>query len=60
VDGHWHSLRQLFVSYNENNIPTVDEEGKVSVRNKQYTFQKKKQSVGHYDQLVSRINKKLS
>ncbi len=57
VDGY--SLKQL-VSNDENNIPTVDEEGVIGVRKKQYTFQKRKRSVGDYNQLVSKINKMLS
>jgi len=36
-----YSLRQLLVSYNENNIPIVDEEGEIGRRKKQYIFQKK-------------------
>jgi hypothetical protein len=36
VDGH--SLRQLLVFYNESNILTIDEEGEINVRKKQYTF----------------------
>jgi hypothetical protein len=32
VDGH--SLRQLIISYDENNIPTIDEGGKIGVRKK--------------------------
>jgi hypothetical protein len=40
VDGH--SLKQLFVFNDENNIPTIDEEGEIGVRKKQYTFKKKK------------------
>jgi hypothetical protein len=36
-----YSIRQLFVSYDECNIPTIDEEGKIVVRKKQYTFQKR-------------------
>jgi hypothetical protein len=55
-----YSIRQLFVSYDECNIPTVDEEGKIVVRKKQYTFQKRMQSFGHFDRLMLRINKLLS
>jgi hypothetical protein len=40
VDGY--SLKQVIVFYNERNIPIVDEEGDISVRKKQYTFQKRK------------------
>jgi len=54
-----YSLKQLFVSYDENNIPTI-KEGEIGVKKKQYTFQKRKQSVGHSDQLVSRVEKLLS
>jgi hypothetical protein len=36
-----YSLKQLFVFYDENNIPIV-EEREIGVRKKQYTFQKKK------------------
>jgi hypothetical protein len=36
VDGY--SLRQLLVSYDESKIPTIDEEGEIGVRNKQYIF----------------------
>jgi hypothetical protein len=36
VDGY--SLRQLLVSYDESKIPTIDEEGEIGVRKKQYTF----------------------
>ncbi len=32
VDGH--SLKQVLVSYDENNIPTIDEKGEVGVRKK--------------------------
>jgi len=32
VDGH--SLKELLVSYDENNIPTIDEKGEVGVRKK--------------------------
>ncbi len=53
-------IRQLFVSYDECNIPTIDEEGKIVVRKKQYTFQKRMQSFGHFDRLMLRINKLLS
>jgi hypothetical protein len=40
VDGY--SLRQLLVSCDESKIPTIDEEGEIGVRKKQYNFQKKK------------------
>jgi hypothetical protein len=40
VDGY--SLKQLLIFYNESNIPTIDEEGEIGVRKKQYTFQKRK------------------
>jgi len=46
LDGY--SLKQLFVFYDESNIPTI-EEGEIGVRKKQYTFQKRKQSVGNCD-----------
>jgi len=36
LDGY--SLRQLLVSYDESKIPTIDEEGEIGVRKKQYTF----------------------
>jgi hypothetical protein len=36
MDGY--SWKQLFVSYNESNIPTIDEEGKFGVNIMQYTF----------------------
>jgi hypothetical protein len=36
VDGY--SWRQLFISYNENNNPIVDDEGKNGVKKRQYTF----------------------
>jgi hypothetical protein len=36
-----YSLKQLFVFYDESNIPTI-EEREIGVRKKQYTFQKKK------------------
>jgi hypothetical protein len=42
-----YSLKQLFISYDESNIPTINEEGGIGVRKKQYTFQRRKQSVGH-------------
>ncbi len=58
MDGY--SLKYFFVSYDETKIPIVDEEGKIVVRKKQYIFQKKKQGVGHSNQLMSRINKLLS
>jgi len=58
MDGY--SLKQLFVSYNESNIPTIDEEGEIGVRKKQYTFQKRKQSVRNFDRSMSRIEKLLS
>jgi hypothetical protein len=32
VDGY--SLKQLFVSYDENNIPTINEKGEIGVRKK--------------------------
>jgi hypothetical protein len=54
-----YSLKQLFVFYNESNIPTI-EEGEIGARKKQYTFQKRKQSAGHYDQSVSRVEKLIS
>ncbi len=47
VDGY--SLKQLLVSYNESNIPTIDEGGEIGVGKKQYTFQKRKQNVGYFD-----------
>jgi hypothetical protein len=50
----------LLVSYNESNIITVDEEGKIGVRKKQCTFQKRKQNVGDLDCLVLKIDKLLS
>ncbi len=53
-------LRHLFISYNECNIPIVDEEGQIVIRKKQCTFQKKMQSVGHFDRLLLKINKVLS
>jgi hypothetical protein len=31
------------------NIPTIDEEGEIGVKKKQYTFQKKKRGVGNFD-----------
>jgi hypothetical protein len=37
-----YSLKQLLVSYDESNILTINEEGEIGVRKKQYTFQKKK------------------
>jgi len=40
VDGY--SLRQLLIYYDENNIPTIDEKGKIGVRKKQYIFKKRK------------------
>jgi monoamine oxidase len=58
MDGY--SLKQLLVSYNESNFPTIDEEGEIVVRKKQYTFQNRKQSVGHFDHSMSRIEKLLS
>jgi hypothetical protein len=51
VDGY--SMRQFLVTYNETNIPI--EEGEIGVKKKKYTFWKRKQNVGHFDQLVSRI-----
>jgi hypothetical protein len=33
-----YSLKPLFISYNECNIPTIDEEGEIGIRKKQYTF----------------------
>jgi hypothetical protein len=36
VDGY--SSRQILVSYDESKIPTIDEEGEIGVRKKQYTF----------------------
>jgi len=53
VDGY--SMRQFFITYNETNIPIVDEEGEICVKKKKYTFWKRKQNVGHFDQLVSKI-----
>ncbi len=53
VDGY--SMRQFFVTYNETNIPIVDEEGEIGVKKKKYTFWKRKQNVRHFDQLLSRI-----
>lgn len=58
MDGY--SWKQLFVSYNESNIPTIDEEGKIGANIMQYTFQKRKQSVGHSNRSVSKIDKLLS
>ncbi len=58
VDGY--SLKQFFGFYNENNIPTINEEGEIVIRKKQYTFQKKKRNVGHFDCSMSRIEKLLS
>jgi hypothetical protein len=55
VDGY--SLKQLLEFYDENNIPIIDEEGEIGVRKKQYTFQKRKQSVGHYDRSMLTIDK---
>ncbi len=45
VDGY--SLKQLLVFYDENNIPTIDEEAEIGVMKKQYMFQKRNESVGH-------------
>jgi hypothetical protein len=36
VDGY--SLKQLLVFYDENNIPTIDEEAEIGVMKKQYMF----------------------
>jgi hypothetical protein len=36
VDGN--SLKQHLVCYDECNIPTVDEEGEIGIKKKQYTF----------------------
>jgi len=36
VDGY--SMRHFFVTYDETNIPTLDEEGEINVKKKQYTF----------------------
>jgi hypothetical protein len=58
MDGY--SLKQFLISYDENNIPTIDEEGEIGVRKKQYTFQKRKRSVGHSNRSMSRIEKLLS
>jgi hypothetical protein len=51
LDGN--SFRQLFIFYNESHIPIIDEEGEIGVRKKQYTFQKRKQNVGHSKHSVS-------
>jgi hypothetical protein len=40
IDGY--SLRQLHVSCDEGKIPSIDEEGEIGVRNKQYNFLKRK------------------
>jgi hypothetical protein len=40
VDGY--SLKQLFVSYDESSIPTIDDDEEIGVRKKQYTFWKRK------------------
>ncbi len=58
VDGY--SLKQLLIFYNESNIPTIDEEGEIGVRKKQYTFQKRKWSVRNFECSMSRIEKLLS
>jgi hypothetical protein len=47
MDGY--SWKHLFVSYDEINIPTVDEEGEIGVNKMQYTFQKRRQSVRHFN-----------
>jgi hypothetical protein len=36
VDGY--SLKQFLVSYDESNIPTIDDKGEIGVGKKQYTF----------------------
>ncbi len=43
MDGY--SLKQLFVSYDESSIPTIDDDEEIGVRKKQYTFWKRKWSV---------------
>jgi hypothetical protein len=58
IDGYF--LRQFFISYDECNIPTVDEEGEIGIKKKKYTFQKRKHSVGHYNRSVLRIEKLVS
>ncbi len=42
------TIREILVSYDEIHVPTIDDEGQIDVRKKQYTFQKKKQkNVNH-------------
>jgi hypothetical protein len=55
----WVYLDKTLVSYDDYNIPTIDEEGKIGVKEKQYIFQKKKKSVRHYDRSMPRIEKLL-
>jgi len=55
----WVFLKTTFCIYDENNTPTT-QKGEIGVRKKQYTFQKRKECVGHFDQLVSRVEKLIS
>jgi hypothetical protein len=54
-----HTLRKLFISNDETHIPIVDDEGKIGVKKKQYTFQKRKQKICKSKGSISRIKKFL-
>jgi hypothetical protein len=38
----WVHYKKPFISNNETHIPIVDDEGKIAMKKKQYTFQKRK------------------
>jgi hypothetical protein len=44
VDGY--SMRHFFLTYDETNSPTIDEEGEISVKKKQYTFRRGNNMLG--------------
>jgi hypothetical protein len=53
------TLRELLISYDKTHVPTIDDEGQIGVRKKQYPFQKNKQKKCELEGSISRIKKFL-
>jgi hypothetical protein len=51
------TLRELFISYDETHIPTIDDERQIGVKKKQCIFQKRKQRKCKLEGSISRIKK---
>ncbi len=60
LSDHYGSIfPKIVISYNESHVPIVDEEGEIRVKKKQYTFQRKKWKVCHFESSILGIEKLL-